>query len=65
MLDINFIRENRGVVENNNISRNVQVDLTALLELDGEKIAYNKKSTDYEPNATNDPKPNHRRRKLN
>ena len=37
MLDIKFIRDNRELVEKNNISRNVKIDLTALLELDKEK----------------------------
>lgn len=44
MLDIKFIRENRGVVEKNNRSRNVKVDLDKLLALDEEKVELQKKA---------------------
>ena len=37
MLDIKFIRENKELVEKNNTSRNVKVNLDELLELDQEK----------------------------
>jgi seryl-tRNA synthetase len=37
MIDINFIRENREIVERNNRSRNVEIDLADLLSLDNEK----------------------------
>ncbi len=38
MLDIKFIRENRELVEKNNTSRNVTVDIALLLELDQERV---------------------------
>lgn len=37
MLDIKFIRENKKLVEKNNASRNVKIDLDELLDLDAEK----------------------------
>lgn len=43
MLDIKFIRENKKLVEKNNQSRNVSVDLSALLKLDDDVIALQQK----------------------
>lgn len=37
MLDIKFIKENLALVEKNNASRNVKVDLKKLLDLDGQR----------------------------
>ncbi len=44
MLDIKFIRENKELVEKNNKSRNVKVDLDLLLELDKEKTELTQKA---------------------
>ena len=46
MLDIKFIRENKGLVEKNNKSRNVKVDLDMLLTLDDERLILIKKVDD-------------------
>ena len=43
MLDIKFIRENKAVVEANNASRNVKIDLDLLLSLDEERSALQQK----------------------
>jgi seryl-tRNA synthetase len=43
MLDIKFIREHKDAVDQNNASRNVQIDLAELLTLDDERIALQQK----------------------
>lgn len=40
MLDLKFIRDNLALVEKNNVSRQVQLDLKKLLELDEQKRKY-------------------------
>ncbi len=46
MLDIKLIRENKEMVEKNNTTRNVKVDLDAILELDAQKTDLQKKIDD-------------------
>lgn len=43
MLDLKFIRENQQLIENNNKTRNVSIDLSLLLKLDEEKNTLLKK----------------------